>query len=138
MKCNQIKSNGERCKMHALPGKSFCWKHSPEVSLHEKKAASAKGGKKRKQDLTKIDQELNITSTIDVSELLVDTIKNLRKGTFDSRIANAIGYLSFILVRTYELTEIEKKLVNLESRLDHFDYVTVTPENHYEDVSQKN
>ena len=124
--------------MHALPGKSFCWKHSPEVSVHEKKAASAKGGKKRKHDITKLDQDLNITSTNDISALLVDTIKNLRNGTFDSRVANAIGYLSFILVRTYELTVVEEKLVKLESRLDHFDYITVTPENRYEDVCQKN
>jgi hypothetical protein len=138
MKCKHIKSNGETCGGFASEGSSFCWRHDPKISSHSKKAASSKGGKNKGPDLSQIDKELTIASTQDISALLVDTINNLRKGTFDSRIANAIGYLSFILVRTYELTEIEKKLVNLESRLDHFDYVTITPENHYEDVSKTN
>jgi hypothetical protein len=138
MKCKQIKSNGEQCKMASIPGSYYCWKHSPDISIHEKKAASAKGGKMHRPDITKLDQDLNITSTHDISALLVDTIKNLRNGTFNTRIGTAIGYLAFILVRTYELTEIETKLIDLEKRLDHFDYITITPEKLNENVSQTN
>ena len=128
MRCKQTKSNGEQCKMAAMPGKVHCWRHSPDISSHIKKAASAKGGQNRKLDLSMIDTELNISSTKDISALLVDTIRNIRKGIFDPRMGNAIGYLAYILVRTHELTEVEDRLIQLEDRLDNFDYLTVTPE----------
>jgi hypothetical protein len=53
---------------------------------------------------------------------------NLRKGIFNSRVSTAIGYLSFIMVRTIELTEAEKRLEELENRLNNFDYITIHPE----------
>jgi len=128
MKCKHIKSNGEPCGGFASEGSQFCWRHDPKVSYHTKKAASAKGGQNKKLDLSQIDTELNISSTKDISTLLVDTIRNIRKGIFDPRMGNAIGYLAYILVRTRELTEVEDRLMQLEDRLDQFDYLTVTPE----------
>jgi hypothetical protein len=138
MKCKHIKSNGEPCGGFAPEGSQYCWRHNPKISPITKKAASAKGGKMHRPDITKINQDLNITSTQDISALLIDTIKNLRNGVFNTRIGTAIGYLAFILVRTYELTEIETKLIELEKRLNHFDYITITPEKLNENVSQTN
>jgi hypothetical protein len=128
MNCIKIKSNGEPCKMHALEGSEYCWAHSPDISAHVKKAASAKGGKTHKPDQSLINLDMNLASTQDICALLADTITNVRKGVFSARISNTIGYLAFILVRTIELTVVEKRLEELENRLNNFDYITVYPE----------
>ncbi|MGA2668530.1 MAG: hypothetical protein ABSF32_06380 [Ignavibacteria bacterium] len=128
MKCKHIKSNGESCGGFTPEGSQFCWRHDPKISPHEKKAASAKGGKNKGPGISETGTELIIASTKDVSGLLVDTIGNMRKGVFSPRLGSAIGYLAYILVRTYELTEVENRLLELEDRLNHFDYITIHPE----------
>ncbi|MGA2668729.1 MAG: hypothetical protein ABSF32_07395 [Ignavibacteria bacterium] len=128
MNCIVIKSNGEPCKMHALEGSDYCWAHSPHISAQVKKAACSKGGSLRIPDQSLIKQNLPLATTGDISALLADTIMNLRKGIFNSRVSTAIGYLSFIMVRTIELTEAEKRLEELENRLNNFDYITIHPE----------
>jgi len=128
MNCIIIKSNGEPCRMHALEGSDYCWTHSPHISAQVKKAACSKGGSLRIPDQSLIKQDLPLTTTKDISALLADTVMNLRKGVFSARISTAIGYLSFIMVRTIEIAEVEKRLAELESRLNHFDYITIHPE----------
>ena len=135
MNCIVIKSNGEPCKMHALEGSDYCWAHSPHISAQVKKAACSKGGSLRIPDQSLVKQDLPLATTKDISALLADTVMNLRKGVFSARVSTAIGYLSFIMVRTIELTEVEKHLEELENRLNHFDYVTIHPE--FKDVQPK-
>ena len=128
MNCIVIKSNGEPCKMHALEGSDYCWAHSPHVSTQVKKAACSRGGLTRRPDQSLIKLDIPLATTQDISALLADTVMNLRRGIFSPRISTAIGYLSAIMVRTIEITEVQKRLEELENRLNHVDYITVHPE----------
>ena len=47
--------------------------------------------------------------------MLSDTINQVRKGQIDPRVANAVGYLSNILIKALEQTEMEKRIEGLEA-----------------------
>jgi hypothetical protein len=47
--------------------------------------------------------------------LLADSINRLRRGQLDPRVANAIGYLTSVLLKALESGEIEDRLAHLES-----------------------
>jgi len=47
--------------------------------------------------------------------LLSDTINQVRKGQIGPRVANAVGYLSNILIKALEQTEMEKRIEGLEA-----------------------
>jgi hypothetical protein len=50
----------------------------------------------------------------DVCVLLAKTINDVRTGRLDPKLANCVGYLSGILVRAFEVGELEERLAMLE------------------------
>jgi hypothetical protein len=56
-------------------------------------------------------------NTTDVSALLSDSINRLRRGQLDPRVANAIGYLTSVLLRSLEQGPIEERLAKIEATL---------------------
>jgi hypothetical protein len=50
----------------------------------------------------------------DVCVLLTKTINDVRTGRLDPKLANCIGYLGGILVRAFEVSDLEKRLAMLE------------------------
>jgi hypothetical protein len=52
----------------------------------------------------------------DIPQLLIDTIKQLREGTMHVRIGTAIGYVSYILLKSYEISGFEERLKALEEK----------------------
>jgi hypothetical protein len=56
-------------------------------------------------------------NTIDVSALLSDSINRLRRGQLDPRVANAMGYLTSVLLRSLEQGPIEERLAKIEATL---------------------
>jgi hypothetical protein len=52
-----------------------------------------------------------------VSGLLEETINRVRKGPFDLRAANAIGFLSSILLKALDDGVIEDRLAHLEAAM---------------------
>ncbi len=53
----------------------------------------------------------------DVSDLLEETINQVRRGPFDLRAANAIGYLTGVLLRSLEQGPVEERLLKIEAAL---------------------
>jgi hypothetical protein len=53
----------------------------------------------------------------DVSALLGDSINRLRRGELDPKVANAMGYLSSVLLRALEQGSLEERMAKLESML---------------------
>jgi hypothetical protein len=118
MKCKHIKSNGEQCKSNAMKDSSYCWTHSPEISIHEKKLGASKGGK-NKYNLTPVSlPQIIINDSRDVPPLLVDTIQRLRCGEIDIRLGTAIGYLSNVLLKSYEVSDLEGRIEKMENFVD--------------------
>jgi hypothetical protein len=96
----------------------YCWTHSPEISIHEKRLGSSRGGK-NKLKLTLINlPQIIINDTRDIPPLLVDTIRHLRNGEIDVRLGTAVGYLSNILLKSYEVADIENRMEKIEKFID--------------------
>jgi hypothetical protein len=53
----------------------------------------------------------------DVSELLEETINQVRQGQIDLRASNAIGFLAGMLLKALEKSRVEERLQNLEAIL---------------------
>lgn len=53
----------------------------------------------------------------DVSALLTDSINRLRRGQLDPRVANAMGYLTGVLLRALEQGPVEERLAKIEAAL---------------------
>ena len=61
--------------------------------------------------------EQTLRSVKEVSSLLGESINQVRRGEIDPRIANAVGYLSAILLKALEQGEIEERLSKIEAAL---------------------
>jgi hypothetical protein len=56
-------------------------------------------------------------NTNDVSALLGESINQVRRGQLDPRVANALGYLTSVLLRALEQGSIEDRLNKIEATL---------------------
>ena len=61
--------------------------------------------------------DLVLKNASDISGLLTDSINQLRRGQLDARIANGIGYLASIQLRSFEQCSTENRLSMLEASL---------------------
>lgn len=113
MQCIYIKSNGEQCKSFSMLESEYCWRHSPDVNSFEKKLASSRGGTNKSPAYNDL-PEMNIETSKDIPAVIVDTIQRLRNRTIDVRRGAVIGYLSNILLRSYEATDLESRIHALE------------------------
>lgn len=57
---------------------------------------------------------VRLESAGDIVTLVAETISQVRRGQIDSRVANAIGYLSGIALKAREQGELEGRIVCLE------------------------
>jgi len=77
--------------------------------------ARQKGGYARKSPtLPKNIPEFELKVAEDVVRLLSITINQVRRGEIDPRVANAVGYLSGIILKAKEQGDIEKRLKQIE------------------------
>jgi len=61
--------------------------------------------------------EQTLRSLKEVSSLLSESINQVRRGEIDPRIANAVGYLSAILLKALEQGEVEERLSKVEAAM---------------------
>jgi len=116
-RCKHIKANGEQCKARAMKGSQYCFFHNPKTKAKVSEAGR-KGGEKRKiKILPESATDFNVDSHKDIICLLSTTINQVRKGLIDTRIANAIGYLSGILLKAKDQGILEERLLRIENEL---------------------
>lgn len=113
MKCQKKKRDGKQCGAHALTGATYC-------SLHSERGAAAllgsKGGRRRaiyKPDGLK--EFPAPKSAADLQELLAYSIIEIRNGTLNPKLANSISYLGTGFLRALEVSDLEKRLEQLEN-----------------------
>jgi hypothetical protein len=117
--CKFSKSDGTRCKAGCLNGSDFCFFHDPSHA-QQCQQARRKGGKARSKPIAVLpistpDQQAE--SVEDVVRLLGVTINEVRKGQVDPKIANATGYLSSVLLRALEGSELAKQIEEHDAAL---------------------
>jgi hypothetical protein len=118
MKCKHISSKGKQCSANAGHGSLFCFFHDPEKRM-EQQTARVKGGKQGKRAVLENVENIRITRMGDVVRLLNSTINQVRKGDLDYKVANSIAYLSGVLVKTFEGEELQKRLEDLEEKVQN-------------------
>ena len=118
MKCKHKKSSGKKCNAYAMQGSDFCYSHNPEISKEAKKLAQSNGGKKNVTILKNSFDPIIIKNSKDVPNLLIDTINKVRSGKLEIRIANCIGYLSGHLIKAFEQSDLEKRIEDLETKIE--------------------
>lgn len=113
--CTFIKANGERCQARKLAGEEFCYFHSPEVVL-SRAEARRRGGLRRHGDKGKTGS-YKIKSSQDVLSILEDAINDTCALEQTQGRAKTLGYLCQIILKGFEVTEIENRLLALEEKV---------------------
>jgi hypothetical protein len=136
--CRFTKSDGKHCRARPMTDTHFCFFHDPHVSVRRAQARSA-GGRKNKGAVLPTDTPTcSLGSVQDVVLLLAETINQVRRGELDARAANNIGYLSTVLLKALDATNLERRIAGLENAVsdkspiqqffpgDEFEFVPAT------------
>ena len=118
-KCQFRKKNGSMCDADAQIGKDVCVFHDPKQAATVRRARRA-GGIRRSRPalvLPPDTADVALKNASDVSTLITDSINQLRRGQLDLRIANGVGYLTSILLRSMEQGLMEQRISKLEQSL---------------------
>ena len=113
--CTATKRLGGCCQAAALPGSDFCYFHDPAKAATRRQAQSLGGRGNRMVTLPADAPEVKVEDAADVVRLLGETINEVRRGAIDPRVANAVGYLSNIVLAATGQRELESRLAELES-----------------------
>lgn len=117
MKCKFLKVDGTQCKANAVHQSEYCFTHDPEHK-EDKQEAVKKGGLNRKTYLSP-DKPIKIKSISDIQALLAATIEGVWIGQIPAnQPANTIGFLCRCYVDVYEKVEIERKVSELETKVE--------------------
>jgi hypothetical protein len=113
--CTFIKANGERCQAQKLRGSPFCYFHSPQVIV-ERAEARRRGGLNRHGPKGETGSYI-IKSPEDVLIILEDAINDACGLDNTAGRAKAIGYLVQIILKGFEVVELESRLKALEDKV---------------------
>ena len=118
-KCQFRKEDGKRCGANAQPANGLCVFHDPARADDGRRARQA-GGIHRSKAAAVLPVDTPdhpLGTTKDVSAFLADSVNQLRRGQLDPRVANALGYLTSVLLRSLEQGPIEERLAKIEATL---------------------
>ena len=97
-----------------MSSSKFCFFHDPDT-VEQRNAARKAGGRKHRYAPLRADRpDQPLNKGTQVIELLSKTINGVRCGEMDPRVANCIGYLSNILLKALEHSDMEERLSELE------------------------
>lgn len=136
-KCEFRKKDGSRCRANAQPANGLCVFHDPARIIDGHRARRA-GGLTRARPAAVLAPDTPdhpLGNMRDVALLLSLSINQLRRGQLDPRVANAMGYLASVLLKTLEIGRMEDRLAHLETvitgqtgnEIDVFDFQAKNP-----------
>jgi len=113
--CAYIKENGVTCQAFQIDGSQYCFRHDPD-SKEKRLLASRKGGENRRlQD--QFGEPVALQSAEDVKTFLGLVINSVWTGQAPVPLGTSMGFLTRCWLDAYDKSEIEKKLNDLEQRL---------------------
>jgi hypothetical protein len=113
--CTFIKKNGERCQARKLHDSEFCYFHSPQVVVARAEARRL-GGLRRHGGKGETGS-YSIKCGRDVLGILEDCINDAVGLEQTTGRAKTIGYLCQVILRGFEVTEMENRLTALEEKV---------------------
>jgi hypothetical protein len=117
-KCNHTKPDGTRCRANALPGKTRCTFHDPDLA-DQRAQGRRQGGVNRSKPAATLPPDtpdLSLKSVEDVVKALATTFNAVRTGRLDARVGNCLGVLAGVLLKAIEGSDLEQRLAALEAR----------------------
>ena len=106
------------CKMPAMKGDTYCWRHTPNISPEEKKLALIKGGIAAKLKRL-IHEPIKIETAQDLKNLIGKLIEELWVGSVDStRPISDILLAASVYLEVLRTTEYDVELDEIKKRLD--------------------
>ncbi len=115
-KCEFIKKNGQPCMAYALADSRLCFWHSPDVLL-PRHQAQQKGGRSRFAGRQGKGKTYSIRTTNDILEALEGSLNDISTLENSNSKSRTIGYLCQIALKGLEVSELEGRIRNLETRL---------------------
>lgn len=113
-RCPTITKAGTRCGNRVRPGSDFCFSHDP--ALADVRAAGRYKGGKGKANAVRARKAIP-TTLRDVSDVLLQAIRDVESGELDTSKATALATLSRAYVAVYEAGLVEAKIKELEDRI---------------------
>ena|ERR1035437_10016838 len=115
MKCQYIKQDETNCKAYQTADSSYCFRHNPN-NKEKGLLASKKGGENRRLQEV-FGESVALQSAEDVKTFLGLVINSVWTGTAPVQLGTSMGFLTRCWLDAYDRSEIEKKLNDLEARL---------------------
>ena len=100
-----------------MDGSRYCFFHDPAAET-ARKAAQQRGGQAKGPAVLPADTaDVPLHNGKDVAAFLAETINQVRKGRVSPKIASTVGYLSSLLMKALETSDIEERLARVEQAL---------------------
>jgi hypothetical protein len=119
MQCQKKKRDGNQCRARARTGQKYCALHSEPGRAAE---LGSKGGRRRAVYSPDGLQEFTAPRTAaNLRDLLAQSIIEIRMGKLDPKLANSISYLGTGFLRALEVSDLEARLLALETSTENGD-----------------
>ena len=115
MRCEATRRDGQPCEAQALPGRTLCWAHEPELRGRAREANAAGGRNRSNASRAARYAPRDLQGLV---RQLLESVGEVHRGDLDPKRAQAMASLAGAVVRAYQVGEIERRLEELESRMD--------------------
>lgn len=116
-RCIFIKNNGERCGGYPVEGSSYCINHEPRMREKKLEAVKNGGAASSYEKLELALPAMVINNPTDVVGAAVQTVNEVRTGQLPPKVASTIGYLLGIVLKAYEVSNLDQRVEMIESIL---------------------
>jgi hypothetical protein len=97
-----------------VAGSRYCFFHDPDAAAKRKAAQKAGGQGRQIKVLSPSAPDAKLKDARDAVNLLAETINQVRRGEIDPKVANAVGYLTGLLLKALYQTDLEQRVTALE------------------------
>jgi len=112
--CPCKRPNGGACRAKPTAGSEFCFFHDPGLAADRLAAQQAGGRRHKAASLPADTADCDLKNVGDVIALLGMTINQVRRGQIDPRVSNAVGYLAAILLKGFEIGNLDRRVSDIE------------------------
>src|SRR5262249_9697649 len=118
--CRARKKDGSACTVPARPS-GFCWVHDPDPELAGRRARGRRQGgvtSSRAAVLPPETPDVPLGTVHDVVGVLAQSVNQVRKGALAPGVANAVGYLSSVLLKALVDGDLAEQMAELRREVE--------------------
>jgi hypothetical protein len=111
-RCMAKTKAGQACKALAVDGADYCFAHEPGLAARRAEWRRAGGRKGSKSAI--LEQAAAVRAPEEVQELLGRTVAALQSGEITPQVANSVGFLCNLLLKTIREVDVVRRLDEIE------------------------